>query len=120
MFTRGNTVASKRIQEIVARFVAELQEASEKEASETLMERLRSVGSTSKDDAVPAKRRRGRAKGYKIQRPCPVPGCKEMAASRYGMVCKGHGATLTQDEKLAARANAQKPGGVWADLKKTA
>jgi hypothetical protein len=32
------------------------------------------------------------------------------------MVCRGHGETLSREEILVARDNAQKEGGVWFDL----
>lgn len=120
-------MASKRIQEIVDRFVAELTAASEEEAtavaeaaaeeaSEALQQRIRDALSGSVDyQDLPVKRRKT-TKGYTVLRPCPVPGCKEIAAPRYQMVCKGHGETLSREDILVHRDTANKPGGVWFDL----
>ena len=47
-----------------------------------------------------------------MRKPCPVPGCKEMAAPRHHMVCKAHGA-LPGAEIAAAKFTARQPGGVW-------
>jgi hypothetical protein len=110
-------MASKRVQEIVDRFVAELTAASEEEATEALQERIRDMlgGSMKGQVLIPAKRRKT-TKGYTVLRPCPVPDCKEIAAPRYQMVCKGHGETLSREDILVHRDNASKPGGVWFDL----
>jgi len=108
-------MASRRIQEIVDRFVAEIQVASEEEAAEALHDRLRDVlGSTAGLELAPVKRRKT-TKGYTVLRPCPIPGCGKVAAPRYQMVCKGH-STLPREEILVARDNATKEGGVWFDL----
>lgn len=109
-------MASKRVQEILDRFTAELLEALEEEANGSLQERLRAVLGSAAKDLTPVKRRKT-TKGYTVLRPCPIPDCKEIAAPRYQMVCKGHNETLTREEILVARDNANKPGGIWADLK---
>jgi hypothetical protein len=109
-------MASKRLLEIINRFVAELAAAAEEDAAEALQERLRGVlGASAKD--LPLSKRRRTTKGYSMLRPCPVPECKEIAAPRYQMVCKGHSETLSRDEIVVHRDNAVKPGGVWFDLK---
>lgn len=113
-------MASKRVQEIVNKFMAELIQAVEEEAAESLQDRLRDmIGASAK--ALPVKlqvpKRRRTTKGYVMLRPCPVPECKEMAAPRYQMVCKGHSETLSREEIIVHRDNANKPGGVWHDLK---
>lgn len=108
-------MASKRIQEIVDRFVSELTAASEEEAAEALQSRLRdALGAVSGAETVVVKRRKT-TKGYTVLRPCPIPGCKKVAAPRYQMVCKGH-SDLPREEILLARDNANKEGGVWFDL----
>jgi hypothetical protein len=113
-------MASKRVQEIVNKFMTELVQAVEEEAAESIQDRLRGViGATAK--ALPIKiaapKRRRTTKGYVMLRPCPVPDCKEMAAPRYQMVCKGHSELLTREAIIIHRDNANKPGGVWHDLK---
>lgn len=109
-------MASNRVQEIVSRFVAELTAAAEADAAEALQDRLRGVLGSSAKDLAPVKRRKT-TKGYTVLRPCPIPGCKETAAPRWMMVCKGHCETLPREDILVARDNANKPGGIWADLK---
>lgn len=109
-------MASKRVLEIINRFVAELATVAEEEAADALQERLRSVlGGSAKD--LPQIKRRKTTKGYTVLRPCPVPDCKEIAAPRYQMVCKGHSETLTREEIIVHRDNANKPGGIWFGLK---
>jgi len=108
-------MASKRVTEIINRFVAELTEAAEEDAAEALQERLRGVLGSSAKDLPPTKRRKT-TKGYSMLRPCPVPECKEVAAPRYQMVCKGHSQTLTREEIVVHRDNAVKEGGVWFNL----
>lgn len=115
-------MASKRIQEIVDRFVAELSAAAEEDAAMALQDRLRGVLGVSVGDAgSPRKaavfKRRRTTKGYTVLRPCPIAGCKETAAPRFGMVCKGHGASLSREDILMARDVAAKPGGIWFGLK---
>ena len=109
-------MASKRIQEIVDRFVTELTAAAEDDASSALQDRLRGVLGASAKYLVPIKRRKT-TKGYTVLRPCPIPGCRETAAPRWMMVCKGHCETLAREDILVARDNANKPGGLWYDLK---
>lgn len=109
-------MASKRVQEIVDRFAAELLVVLEEEASESLQERLRGVLGSSAKELAPIKRRKT-TKGYTVLKPCPIPECKETAAPRHQMVCAHHSATLSREDILVARDNANKPGGVWADLK---
>jgi len=109
-------MASKRVQEIVDRFVAELTAAAEEDAAASLQDRLRGVLGGSVKDLAPVKRRKT-TKGYTVLRPCPIAGCKETAAPRFGMVCKGHGASLSREDILMARDNAVKPGGIWFNLK---
>ena len=114
-------MASKRVQEVVSRFVAELAEAAERDAAEAIRDQLRGVlGASQRNaterDSAPVKRRRT-TKGYSVLRPCPIPGCSGTAAPRYGMVCKPHSQTLTREEILVARDNANKPEGIWYHLK---
>ena len=114
-------MSSRKIQDIVNRFTAELVAASEEEAMHTIEGRLRGVfGSSVKElvhvkQASPVKRRKT-TKGYTALRPCPVAGCTEVAAPRWGLVCKAHSEALSREEVLMARDNAKKPGGAWADL----
>ena len=108
-------MTSKRIQEIVDRFVVELTAASEEEATEALQARLRdALGAVTGAEEVTVKRRKT-TKGYTVLRPCPIPGCDKVAAPRYQMVCRGH-SDLPREEILVARDNANKEGGVWFDL----
>lgn len=46
------------------------------------------------------------------RKPCPVPGCKNLAAPRHSMVCVDHKA-LSDREKDQYKAQAVAPGGVW-------
>jgi hypothetical protein len=117
-------MASKRLMEIINRFMTELTAAAEEDAAEAVQERLRGVLDGSVKNLVSAKgpsrvKRRKTTKGYTMLRPCPVPDCKEIAAPRYQMVCKGHSQTLSREEIIIHRDNATKPGGVWSDLKPT-
>ena len=120
-------MSSKRIQEVIDRFVEELTAACEQEAVESLQNRLRGV--FGKDVAVqpalpaPAVKRRKSTRGYSVLRPCPIQGCKDpetgeprVAAPRHGMVCKVH-KDLPREEILLARDVAAKEGGIWFDLK---
>ena len=109
-------MVSKKIQDIVDRFVVELTDAAREDAAVALQDRLRGVlGSSTK--IAPAVKRRKTTKGYTVLRPCPVPGCENIAAPRHQMVCKGHNETLTREEILVHRDHASKPGGIWYDLK---
>jgi hypothetical protein len=118
-------MASKRVQDIVDRFVADLMSVANEEAVVSLQDRLRGILGGAAVPAVSAapavirrrRRRRKTTRGYTVLKPCPIPECKETAAPRWGMVCKGHGATLSREDILVARDNANKPGGIWADLK---
>jgi len=122
-------MASKRIQEVIDRFVEELMVVCEQEAVETIQNRLRDAFGpnvavqASAPAAPPAAKRRRSTKGYSVLRPCPIPGCKDpetgeprIAAPRHGMVCKFH-SDLPREEILLARDNAAKEGGIWFDLK---
>jgi hypothetical protein len=108
-------MVSKRVQEVVDRFVVELIAVAKVDAAEEISNRLRGVfgGEAPAREVSPAKDRKT-TKGYKVTRPCPIEGCGEIAVSRFGMVCKGHSETLSREEVLVARDNAKKPGGVWA------
>jgi len=109
-------MATKRVQEVIDRFVAELVEVCEKEAAENIQSRLRdALGSEIALPPMTVKRRKT-TKGYSVLRPCPIPDCKDTAAPRHGMVCKKH-STLPREEILVARDNAVKEGGVWFNLK---
>lgn len=110
---------SKGIKAIIDRFVSELTEAVEKEASDAVQDRLREVIGASPGDAVPSLVRRRTTKGYSVLRPCPVPGCSGTAAPRHQMVCKEHSKTMSREEIIVARDNAYKPDGVWRDIKLT-
>ena len=109
---------SKKLQKIIDRFVAEVVEIAEIEAMDKIRERL-GAALTSPAPA-PAVKRRKSTKGQSTLRPCPIKGCKETAAPRFGMVCKAHKEKLTREEIVVARDVAKQPGGVWADLKKSA
>lgn len=108
-------MASKRVQEIVDRFVTELMSVAGEEAADALQDRLRGVFGAGLQEPQPIKRRKT-TKGMSVLRPCPVPDCKETAAPRYQMVCKGHNETLSREEILMARDSAVKPGGAWFEL----
>jgi hypothetical protein len=115
-------MATKRVQEIVERFVAELVEACEQDASESIQTRLREALGTAAKDLAPIApntklKRRKTTKGYSVLRPCPIPGCENIAAPRHQMVCKKHGQELTREEIVVARDNANKEGGIWFALK---
>lgn len=70
------------------------------------------------NDTKPA-RKVTRGKGKRsLARVCPVPGCGEPAAPRFGMVCKGH-STIPSDDKEIFRVKAKQSGGLW-DKTKTA
>lgn len=115
---------SKRVQEVVDRFVAELVEVCEKEAAENIQGRLRdALGANVVLPAVNVKRRKT-TKGYSVLRPCPIPGCKDpetgeprIANPRHQMVCEVHSKELPREQILLARDNAIKEGGIWFDLK---
>lgn len=53
-----------------------------------------------------------RKKRNYVRKPCPVTGCKNLAAPRHSMVCTDH-KDLTQREKDTYKAQAQAPGGAW-------
>ena len=105
-------MASKKLQDIVDRFVAEIVQIAEEDAMDRIQERLGEVMSA----PVKVKRRKS-TKGRSILRPCPIAGCKETAAPRYQMVCKEHAGKLKREEILIARDKADKPGGVWYQAK---
>jgi hypothetical protein len=114
---------SKRIQEVVERFVAELTQAAELDAAENIQLRLReALGPDAKSlvsvsaVAIGTGKRRKTTKGYSVLRPCPIPECKETAFPRHGMVCKTH-KDLPREQILVARDNAHKEGGVWFGIK---
>lgn len=109
-------MASKKLQEIVDRFVAEIIEAAEDEALDNVQKRLGEALSAPLN--LPKVKRRRSTKGRSVLRPCPIKGCKETAAPRYQMVCKGHSDKLSREEILIARDIADKPGGVWFQSKK--
>lgn len=54
----------------------------------------------------------GKKKRNYQRKPCPVPGCKNLAAPRHSMVCTDH-KDLSQREKDTYKAQAQAPGGLW-------
>jgi hypothetical protein len=110
-------MASEKIRSIVEKFVADILEAADEVAVNDLNEKVREfVGAAPGDLTLKPIKRRKTTKGYTVLRPCPIPGCKETAAPRWGAVCKGH-KDLPREEILVARDNAAKPGGVWFDLK---
>ena len=105
-------MASKKIQKIVDRFVSDIIAATEADA----MERIKKSLGIAVSGAVGVKRRRSSNKGKSMLRPCPVGGCKATAAPRYQMVCKKHSA-LPREDILIARDIAEKPGGIWYEMK---
>lgn len=111
---------SKRIQDVIDRFAAELLEVCEKEAAENIQHRVQDALGTVMT-AIPATtvKRRKTTKGYSVLRPCPIEGCKETASPRHQMVCKKHDAELSREEILLARDKASKEGGIWYNLKPT-
>lgn len=108
-------MASKKLQDIVDRFVADVVQIAEEEAVDRIQERLGDALSASVK--IQRVKRRKSTKGRSILRPCPIKGCKETAAPRYQMVCKGHSETVKREEILLARDKADKPGGVWYQAK---
>ena len=108
-------MASNRIQKLVDKFVADIVEAAEEDALDTLQERLGDA--LSGRVVAKVKRRRSSNKGKSILRPCPVKGCKETAAPRYQMVCKEHSESLTREKIVVIRDKAERPGGIWYVLK---
>jgi len=109
-------MASKKLQEIVDRFVAEIIEIAEDEALDNVQKRLGEA--LSLPVKLPKIKRRKSTKGRSILRPCPIKGCKETAAPRWQMVCQEHAGKLSREEILIARDIADKPGGVWFQSKK--
>ena len=106
-------MTSKKVQNIVDKFVADILEAAEESALDRLQETL---GDALAGRVIP-KRRKSANKRKSILRPCPVKGCKHVAAPRYQMVCKEHNASLKREEILIARDIAEKPGGIWYEMK---
>lgn len=102
---------SKKLQEIVDRFVAEVVQVAEEEAMDAIQERLGKALGSSID--LPKVKRRKSTKGKSILKPCPIKGCKETAAPRWMMVCKNHKEKLTREEIVIARDVASRPGGIW-------
>jgi len=108
-------MASDRIQKIVNKFVADIVEAVEGEVWETVRGRLGEslVGSMK----PPKSKRRKSTKKLSMIRPCPIDGCDKMAAPRYRMVCKDHSKKLSRRTILEARDKANRPGGIWYEMK---
>lgn len=104
-------MASKKIQKIVDKFVSDIMEAAEDSALDKIQETL---GEAMAGRMVT--RKKSAKKGKSILRPCPIKGCKGTAAPRYGMVCKKH-SELERGEILLARDIAEKPGGIWYEIK---
>jgi hypothetical protein len=108
-------MASKKIQKIVDKFVADIVSAAEDEAMEMIQARLGDA--LSGRVATGVKRRKSSKKGKSILRPCPIKGCKGTAAPRYQMVCKKHNEACTREEIVIARDIAERPGGIWYEAK---
>ena len=107
-------MASKKLQKIVEKFVADVVAVAEEEALENIQEQL-GLALTGKVTKV--KRRKSPShKGKSILKPCPIDGCKNTAAPRYQMVCKKH-SDLPREKILLARDKAEKPGGIWYEIK---
>lgn len=109
---------SKKIQDIVDRFVADIMAAAEEDALESIQERLGiALTETRTGRSGKTFKRRKSTKGKSILRPCPIKGCKNTAAPRYQMVCKEHSESLSREEIVVARDKAEKPGGIWYKMK---
>ncbi|MHC4930203.1 MAG: hypothetical protein ACYTFU_11155 [Planctomycetota bacterium] len=109
-------MSSKKIQEVVDRFVAEIVGIAEDEALDRVQKRLGEALSV--PVKLPKVKRRKSTKGRSILRPCPIKSCKRTAAPRWQMVCQEHSESLSREEILLARDVADKPGGVWFQSKK--
>jgi hypothetical protein len=100
----------------IERFASELCEIIEGRVKEEVSrEILRFAEGVSGRTEAPASRRHRRF----VIRPCPVDGCMEKAAPRHQNVCKFHSETLPREKILIARDRANRPGGVWYEMKKS-
>jgi hypothetical protein len=109
-------MASKKIQKIVDKFVADIVAVAEAEAMDVIQARL---GKALSGPVVPkVKRRKSSRKGKSNLKPCPIKGCKETAAPRWMMVCKEHKESCTREQIVLARDVAERPGGIWFEAKK--
>lgn len=108
-------MASKKLQKIIDKFVADIVGAAEEEAMDRIQERLGNALSGRVVSGV--KRRKSSRRGKSILRPCPIEGCKGTAAPRYQMVCKEHNESCSREEIVIARDIAERPGGIWHVMK---
>jgi hypothetical protein len=106
-------MATKSVQEVVDVFVSDLRDALRTERDTQLAKFFQQGGLNFGDKPIAKKKTSSRS----ISKPCPVEGCKKMAAPRHQMVCKGHSESLSRQEILMARDKADKPGGIWYELK---
>jgi len=104
-------MARNRIREAVDRFVAEIEQIIETEASERVQKRLQSITENFGNKPMSVKRSR-----KVVPRPCPVPKCKAQAAPRFHQLCRKHDDELSLEEGDAHRAKAERPGGKWYKL----
>lgn len=103
---------SAKIKEVVDRFVFEVIQIAQEEAVESLRDQISDeFRSAIADGTIPFKRKK--SKRPSVLRPCPIDGCGQIAAPRWGMVCKEHRDSCTREQILEARANAVKVGGIW-------
>lgn len=112
-------MSSKRVQEVIDKFVDELVAAAEQDALDSVRDRIRdSLGiNIGLLVSSQASKRRKSTRRFSMARPCPIPGCDDIAYPRHGMVCKKHNAELSREDILVARDNANKPGGIWSNWK---
>lgn len=112
--------------EVAKNFAAQFESIIEQAAQDRVQEILASalkggVPTTSKtrtsvSAATTATSSTKKKRNYR-RKPCPVKGCKNLAAPRHSMVCVDH-AGLSQHEKDQYKADAVAPGGVWYQEKR--
>jgi hypothetical protein len=108
-------MADKSVQQVVDTFVNDLRDALKVERDQQLLEFFQKSGMDVGFGDKPVARKKTTSRS--ISKPCPVDGCDKMAAPRHQMVCKEHSTTLSREEILMARDKAEKPGGIWYELK---
>lgn len=91
---------------VVDGFVAQLQSQLEQAVQEQVQRKLRTFA-----QGLGSKPMKSRP--HQIMKlPCPVEGCKNLGAPRWGMVCKEH-VGIPKDKKLVLRQHAKAEGGLW-------
>jgi hypothetical protein len=102
------------IQAIVDQFVSDLTEAIRGDAQREVAERIQEFAVGFGGNPIKGQKAVKKASRAKTPpRPCPVPGCTEVAHNRYQLVCKKHREELDRKDILFHRDVAEKPGGIW-------